>query len=584
MSNDGLIGKKFIGKIVKGQDDLQRGMYYVHIPELQPHMAETKGLICTNSIHSTRITNSERGSYGSYTPLHVGTVVQVECLTDDTSSLRITAIVSDDQPNSDMSPGKTMNVEPSGKVVQVAIDGGDEPVLAKDVNSIQSKLPTNTIGEINNLINQGGEFAQNLLTQVSDLLGNAFNSIKNSFTQIGNAIPKTLTRDELPSNLKISAFDENKIREKFQEIQKQSESLVDNINLNNLRNSSDINGVAPNSSSVNRINVQTYLGNIQNPEEYQKTLKDLKLTLAENQVSKELNIPTDKLSNEQIQTYLTQNPDFSKAIDTKVGVLNENKYISQEKEQWGKENANKISNVFTNTENPGQPNYAYGEGTKKPNLAERDEQYAVITTPNNSGMYINEKTQNDPNSLFIVYSGKDSVIRINSDGIHISTNHNFYQKISVNNDLVIDGSSSISVNGGNYDIFINGKGNIYSTGDFNITSEGSINLVAQKSINSMSGQETTFQANKITVSSDNNVEINAKSDMKLKSSSNFSIQSDSEFAVSGNSKVSLKSGGIVAADGSSVYLNSGQSSDVNISIQTNPVQMASPAKRGVCKI
>ena len=102
MASGGLTGKKWVGKIVEGQDPQQRGRYYVHIPDIQPHIAESKGILCCNAIHSTRMTNGNTGSYGSYMSLHVDTKVEIEFPTDDISSARIVAIVSDDHEKSDI--------------------------------------------------------------------------------------------------------------------------------------------------------------------------------------------------------------------------------------------------------------------------------------------------------------------------------------------------------------------------------------------------------------------------------------------------------------------------------------------------
>lgn len=176
MATGGLTGKKFIGKIVEGHDMKQRGRYYVHIPEIQPHIAESEGIICCNAIHSTRLANGNRGSYGSYMPLHVGTQVEVDFPTDDISSARVVAIVSDYHEKSDMGAGKLMSAEPTGKTVSVAIEGLPEHTPFGASELINAKVET--------LINMGSDVGKEILGK----LGSAFTGI---ISQVGGVIAQT---------------------------------------------------------------------------------------------------------------------------------------------------------------------------------------------------------------------------------------------------------------------------------------------------------------------------------------------------------------------------------------------------------
>lgn len=108
-------------------------------------------------------------------------------------------------------------------------------------------------------------------------------------------------------------------------------------------------------------------------------------------------------------------------------------------------------------------------GSAKSSAEDRDEQYIIIATPKKkNSIFINENSSSDSNSMFIIFNGLRSAIKISEDGIHISTDDNFKQKIVVNREIEIDGSSSITVNGGNYDIYVNGDTNILSTGNVNV--------------------------------------------------------------------------------------------------------------------
>ena len=175
MPGQGLQGKKFIGKIVEGFDPQQRGRYYVHIPDLMPHMAESEGMLCPNATHSNRFSESAAGkTSGSSVPLHPGFQVEVVCETDDISSARIVGVVSDDKPKSDGSPGKICGAEPTGKVIPMVISGLPRNIPFGSAGSdISSKF-----GEI---LNSGGAMAQQLFSSVKDKLGPAFDKISESF-------------------------------------------------------------------------------------------------------------------------------------------------------------------------------------------------------------------------------------------------------------------------------------------------------------------------------------------------------------------------------------------------------------------
>ena len=196
MAASGLTGKKFVGKIVEGQDPKQRGRYYVHIPEIQPHIAESKGILCCNAVHSTRVANGNRGSYGSYMPLHVGTQVEVEFPTDDISSARVVAIVSDYHEKSDMGAGKLISAEPTGKTVSVALDGLPNSVPFGIAELINSK--------INTLINTGTEIGKQILSQLGNKLtgiiqqigGDIAQKVMESMTKVSEAVSEAVKKLE----------------------------------------------------------------------------------------------------------------------------------------------------------------------------------------------------------------------------------------------------------------------------------------------------------------------------------------------------------------------------------------------------
>lgn len=104
MEKINLTEREFVGKILKGADKKLRGRYFVHIPELMPHLEESEGILVSNHSHNWRITNSDVGSYGQYFPLHPGTFVMVKFWKNDLNSGYIDRILSDYNDNTDLKP------------------------------------------------------------------------------------------------------------------------------------------------------------------------------------------------------------------------------------------------------------------------------------------------------------------------------------------------------------------------------------------------------------------------------------------------------------------------------------------------
>lgn len=182
MPSQGLQGKKFIGKVVEGFDPQQRGRYYVHVPDFQPHMPESKGILMPNATHNSRISYGSSGdSTGQAMPLQVGDQVQVVCLKDDISSARIEERVSDDHPKSDTGAGKSMSAEPSGQSITGVIKG------------LPDKIPFGSAGndlvaKFTEILNSGGAMAQELLGSVKDKLGDVYNKVAEGFKTASEAV------------------------------------------------------------------------------------------------------------------------------------------------------------------------------------------------------------------------------------------------------------------------------------------------------------------------------------------------------------------------------------------------------------
>ncbi len=163
----------------------------------------------------------------------------------------------------------------------------------------------------------------------------------------------------------------------------------------------------------------------------------------------------------------------------------------------------------------------------KPALSDRDEQYVIFKTPKKWNIfYVNEDTENEPNTMYLVFNRDNSperrtVLRINESGIHIWTRNNQRIRIKEDNNIQIDGDNTEFIKGdsksnidGNVDLDIHGnfisrvkgdtdhktKGsiiievegttNINSTGDVNVSCSSNVNVDAS-TINLNSGMSVT---------------------------------------------------------------------------------------------
>jgi hypothetical protein len=158
----------------------------------------------------------------------------------------------------------------------------------------------------------------------------------------------------------------------------------------------------------------------------------------------------------------------------------------------------------------------------KENIKDRDEQYIIFKTPKkNNVFYINENTDNEPNTIFLIYnrdgSGRRTVLRINEEGIHIYSRDNLKIRLGGDNNIQIDGEKRENVVGnytlevnGNLDVSINGNINIKSGGVTNITADGNINIKSGGNTNIQSSGKTSITAGSgVSISSSGGASVNS---------------------------------------------------------------------------
>lgn len=534
MASTGLTEKRFIGKIVNGFDPDNRGRYYVHVPDLIPHLPETKGILAANAIHTTRMDSAgvRGGGYGTYSPLYEGTTVEVSCQTDDISSARIVAIVSDDQSGSDMSPGKTTGVEPSGHIDQIAVKGEDDPTN-----------PSSMFKEVQDLLASGSMEALQLLGPVLNKLNNIKNGLthlfKDALKQIpgGDKLPIDQVINKIPamtssksrsfgfdlSSLSIDAFDLEGAKKKFADLKKMAESLPQKMEFGQLMN--NISNGSIQSSAKELTSIADKLSGIRDAYQFQDALGQLRDVQAEAFLRKyatksrlartgELNF--DSLSSEE-----------QDVVNISLGQLNEQDYLNQKASDWGKENAANIVNVPVSGEGGTYSREPNG-GCTKADPAERDEQHVAMQLPDGTAIYSNMNTGSDPNCFYITFQHKASVLRFSPEGIHISTSTNYRQKITVNRDIEIDGTSSIKVNGGKYDIYVEGSANIVATQDVGINAGQNIKLTAGNNIELSAGNQILQKAGGggVLTNSEGAVITESQGEIAFKTQGGFIVQSD----------------------------------------------------------
>lgn len=165
-------------------------------------------------------------------------------------------------------------------------------------------------------------------------------------------------------------------------------------------------------------------------------------------------------------------------------------------------------------------------------------------------------------------------------------------------DVVVQGGGSLQVNG-DYNTTILGNHNTVVNGDMNITAKnmntvvrGNMDTSAQNMTTKISGSTEITTEGVTAISSDGGLSlastgagtsIISKGDLgigttgtlMLESEAGTNIKSGAALRASATGKLSLTAGGYVAADGSKIYLNSGESEEaasmsVNMPVPNNP--------------
>ena len=245
------------------------------------------------------------------------------------------------------------------------------------------------------------------------------------------------------------------------------------------------------------------------------------------------------------------------------------------KSGWKETRAKKI-NILT-------PNWNLNEETRM--LPKDFLVYYLPFNGKNSGIVINEKTKEDPDTMTLSYNGKQSAIRMGKEGFHISSDQAIYINVSGGEQIELGGQSAKHVAGA-YNLSIDGVVNIYSKGTITISTDGDMNFTAKGNINfQCDGNFNVAAKGMIATKSTGETAINSIGKMSLDSADDLHIKTNSNVLFGGNGSVGMKSGGPVNIKGSTVNINGSGGNDPSPTIIPDfNIPAAAPTKPNVPKV
>ena len=194
--------------------------------------------------------------------------------------------------------------------------------------------------------------------------------------------------------------------------------------------------------------------------------------------------------------------------------------------------------------------------TVKPALTDRDEQYIIFKTPKKFNIfYVNEETEKEPNTIYLVYNrDKDperrTVYRIDESGIHIWTRDNKRVRVLLDQNEQIDGNKTLFVKQ-------NRKANIKLNEDLAVGENRTINVIKDEDkIVYKDRRENVFGQHDITTKQDKIENVHGSEDAQIKQNLTIEVQGDCNVSVGGTSYV--KGNGDINVDGGpNINLNCG---------------------------
>lgn len=225
-----------------------------------------------------------------------------------------------------------------------------------------------------------------------------------------------------------------------------------------------------------------------------------------------------------------------------------------------------------------------------PALTDRDEQYVIFKTPKKWNIfYVNEDTENEPNTIYLIYNRDNSperrtVFRIDESGLHFWTRDNNRVRIATDENRQVDGDHSEYIKGnqkenidkdkdtwtkGNFTRQVDKNSDSKVKGDSKEQIEGNRDSKVDKSSKKEIGSESDFK-----VGSDSREQIGGSKDTKVKSDLTIEVKGNVALSAGGTAEIFGASG--VNIDGSSVNINSGIAQKQPASPAASPSQPEEP--------
>lgn len=206
--------------------------------------------------------------------------------------------------------------------------------------------------------------------------------------------------------------------------------------------------------------------------------------------------------------------------------------------------------------------------TVKPVLTDRDEQYIIFKTPKKFNVfYANEDTENEPNTIYLVYNRdgnpeRRTVYRIDESGIHLWTRDNRRVRILLDENRQIDGNQSEYIKQ-------NRKRNIGENDSLAVRGNKVTNIFENEDRVVYKDRTTNIHKNEdLTIKGDRIENVEGSKDDLVKSNLTIQVQGDCSISVDG--KCNIWSGTEVNVQAPIINLNSGTASKV-------PAKTSSPA-------
>ena len=274
--------------------------------------------------------------------------------------------------------------------------------------------------------------------------------------------------------------------------------------------------------------------------------------------------------------YSSLTPDQKTQIDIETGSTSKERFVNKEKSDWmynathtktRKGNAAAVNETrfvnITSSDGSERPMLTYGDATTKPAAEERDEVTCAMQTQGKSGIYVNEKTAEDPNSLNIVFNGKQSAMRMSKEGFHLSTDQSYNVLVGGCENVQVDGPSAKVVDGTS-DLKVIGAIRVSSDGNIYVSSKGNINVTALGDINfQCNGTFNICAKGGISMTTNGEFAANSASKMSLLTESELHLKTNGGCFFGGQGSISVKGAGPVNIDGATVNINGGASQDAS---------------------